>query len=340
VAVVEFKSVYGVDALRARLPQRAHVTQVLLGAYMLHENTGVVVDRVTLVYTTNRMAVEIYDYPYHPPTIPWQRDCILAWAESVADGCMYVDAHCAAWAEDVFSGALANKDTGLALHARLHGWAVVPGPLQYAAWKVHTATCHYKPAGGAITAVGRLHHIPNTGAQLLRRPGLMAAQIVPLVVPPRRSLRLAGQYQQTTTAAAVVAASAAGRRLYPTTGHDALRKAVNARVKTWAAAQDVRGIDPGILAAQLAVRFGPSSTPGREGIDNTVIITRAIHRAVNDVVLERQQASESQYETLVHLQQRGLLTAEGHRRCDAAFDAGVKERVRRAIRAARIVSGV
>ena len=179
-------------------------------------------------------------------------------AKSVAVGSMYVDPHCAAWAVDVFTGALAREDTGLALHARLHGWAVVPGPLQFHAWRVHTPTCHYKPAGGAITGVGRLHHIPATGAQLLRRPCPAAREVVSLVVPPRRSLRLAGQYQQATTAAAVVAASAAGRRLYPAAGDDVLRKAVNARVKTWAAAQDARGIDLDILAAQLAVRFGPS----------------------------------------------------------------------------------
>lgn len=346
IAVVEFKSVYGEKKLRSPLPERAHVAQAILNAYMLEENVGVKVDRVTLIYVTRLRTVEVYDYAYNPPTIEWQRNCVLEWAETVVDnstGYYYVDPYCVAQAEDVFP---ARQNNCLSLVRNLTtGVSDQPPPLpQTCGWRVRVPDCWYE-VDGVQTQTGTLYRKKRDGENiyLLRWPDPEPRQrTVPLETLPRKSLRRRGLYRREITAAVprVMQLAAENKRVYPANRDPqtlAKQKQVNQRVKDWCAAQDTRGIDKELLARQLARRFGPSRAPEKDADgDAEIILTRAVHRGVNRKILSMQNASPHQREVLKHHQQRALLSRAALDRYDAAFDQEMMDRVTEALAAARL----
>lgn len=332
-SVVEFKSLYGEKRIFETLPDKSHVAQAMVSAYMFEENTRVKVDRVTLIYVTRAQTVEVYDYPFDPPNISWQRDCVLAWAESVAEGCYYVDAFGIGSAQEL----LPTLDDSLVLNSMLTQRIHDPEPVDEDEWTKQLDNCYYK-IEGRKTYTGTLYKHNRTGAYLLRWPEPEAtARVVPLETVPNTQLQQQGMYLPTAGVPRVMDLAAHHEREYENNAE--LRSQINRRVREWCEQQNTTNVNKTLLARQLAQRFGPSRNPIQDAdTDATTILVRAVHRGVNRAMLRLQKANPKQEETLCHHQQRGLLSDAALHRYDAAFDQRLKDRVLEALEAARMAS--
>lgn len=77
--MVEFKSIYGEKVTDKKLPMKEHLVQAVLQAFMLQESAFIKVDRLFLVYVSRNARAGVFDIPFYPESIPWQRQCIIAW---------------------------------------------------------------------------------------------------------------------------------------------------------------------------------------------------------------------------------------------------------------------
>ena len=352
IGVVEFKSIYGRDAVVEELPKRQHVAQALMTAWMFWHNTGICPDRVFLVYTTRWKRGAIFDYPFYPKELLWQSLLVKEWMDSLGDDCYYVDK------QHLFAYTQQNNS--------LFRRSTTELPLEIFNF-VHQDTfgARLQPAAPSVVFSGSLldgDPGPDLGRfrnnYFLRIPPVIRSAVqdypkhhvdfLPRADPRTPPVAAAVGYRSSTRLAKLV--EQAEQRQTRSTSQNQHSRTLKDTIAGYVTSQlgNLSTITPSILKEQLESRAGLSSDeePPVDSTDthtnkkkNTELIFRSIHRMLNRKLFQEYGYKYYEAETLAHRSERGLMTNETLLRLLRIFNNGsIKGRVKMAVIRARKLS--
>lgn len=305
MGMVEFKTIYGEQVSQDVLPLKDHVVQAVLQAFMLQETASFEVDRVFLVYATRHKRIGIFNIPFAPHAIEWQRDCVLEWLKGLGNGHYYFDRR-------HFTALSVVVNNVPPFETDLRNALTMPFSQRRAL------------SGGTVPRVGRstvIEHTQNVAVTVEQVPldtldfERRGAPQAPVSMPAQA---LYGKTIQQLSQMAI-----SGQREYPdseTQAHRAARGALRGSIQEFVGSLDLSESTAKRLHQELNARMGqPQGVDFETEYQNTqdttdlrkTVLVRAIQRQLNRMWMRTQYANSTEVSTLAHCNQKALMPMQG-----------------------------